>query len=226
MPNFLLEATDSARQFEGTLGDGPALVTGGYGGWDLTQRPRGVSLTDWAGKDPLQLTIPFMLDQYESGDVSVVERNINILEGFAGMDPTEDEPAQVRLIANGVIPHDSFFRPNSTWVVNDITWDAESVIRNNVGRLRQAGTVTLLEFVDSDTIEVNKTPAQKKRSKSKKGSQKKGAKEKSYTIRQGDTLSKIAARELGNANRWRELAQMNNLRDPDHLKVGQRIRLP
>lgn len=30
-----------------------------------------------------------------------------------------------------------------------------------------------------------------------------------YTVRAGDTLSRIAERELGNANRWREIATLN-----------------
>jgi nucleoid-associated protein YgaU len=42
----------------------------------------------------------------------------------------------------------------------------------------------------------------------------------------GDTLSEIASRKLGNANRWKEIAKINNIRDPTNIRVGQRLRLP
>jgi LysM repeat protein len=47
-----------------------------------------------------------------------------------------------------------------------------------------------------------------------------------YVVRAGDTLWKIASRELGDGNRWREIARLNNIVDPDALSVGQRLRLP
>jgi LysM repeat protein len=46
---------------------------------------------------------------------------------------------------------------------------------------------------------------------------------KTITVRKGDTLSKIAAREYGNANRWPEIAKLNKLRNPGVIKVGQKL---
>jgi hypothetical protein len=43
------------------------------------------------------------------------------------------------------------------------------------------------------------------------------------TVRKGDTLGKIAMREYGNANRWPEIAKLNKLRNPNAIKVGQRL---
>jgi LysM domain len=42
----------------------------------------------------------------------------------------------------------------------------------------------------------------------------------------GDDLLSIAARELGDANRWVEIAQLNGIRDPRSITPGQVIRLP
>jgi nucleoid-associated protein YgaU len=44
-----------------------------------------------------------------------------------------------------------------------------------------------------------------------------------YTVRDGDTLSKIAQRELGNANRWPEIAELNRdvVPDPNRIFPGQ-----
>ncbi|MCD2193524.1 LysM peptidoglycan-binding domain-containing protein [Actinomycetospora endophytica] len=42
----------------------------------------------------------------------------------------------------------------------------------------------------------------------------------------GDTLEKIAQRELGDWRKWPALATINSLRDPDLIYVGQKILLP
>lgn len=47
-----------------------------------------------------------------------------------------------------------------------------------------------------------------------------------YVVHKGDTLVTIAAHQLGNFNRWHELARLNAIRDPRRLTVGQTLRLP
>ena len=49
-----------------------------------------------------------------------------------------------------------------------------------------------------------------------------------YTVKSGDTLSKIAQQQLGNANRWPEIFLLNRatVRDPDRISVGQVLVLP
>jgi nucleoid-associated protein YgaU len=49
-----------------------------------------------------------------------------------------------------------------------------------------------------------------------------------FTIREYDTLSDIAAQKLGDAGLWPQLYEANRavLPDPNHLPVGQKIRLP
>lgn len=42
----------------------------------------------------------------------------------------------------------------------------------------------------------------------------------------GDTLSSIANRYLGSANRWIEISQLNELIDPDKLDIGQLLIVP
>jgi len=48
----------------------------------------------------------------------------------------------------------------------------------------------------------------------------------SYTIRSGDSLQGIAERVLKDANRWREIARLNGLKDVNRLMPGTRLRLP
>jgi nucleoid-associated protein YgaU len=51
---------------------------------------------------------------------------------------------------------------------------------------------------------------------------------KSYTIAKGDTLSKIARDEYGDAKLWRKIFEHNKdvIKDPDKIFPGQVITLP
>jgi nucleoid-associated protein YgaU len=51
---------------------------------------------------------------------------------------------------------------------------------------------------------------------------------KTYTVKAGDTLSKIAKEQLGDANAYREIfdANRDQLSDPDNIKPGQVLKIP
>ena len=51
---------------------------------------------------------------------------------------------------------------------------------------------------------------------------------KTYTVKPGDTLSKIAKDHLGSANSYMKIFELNKdqLSDPDKIKPGQVLRLP
>lgn len=51
---------------------------------------------------------------------------------------------------------------------------------------------------------------------------------KTYTVKTGDTLSKIAKEELGDANAYDEIfnANRDQLTDPDKIKPGQVLKIP
>ncbi|MEM1107341.1 MAG: LysM peptidoglycan-binding domain-containing protein [Planctomycetota bacterium] len=52
--------------------------------------------------------------------------------------------------------------------------------------------------------------------------------ESTYTVQAGDNLTRIAARKLGDGDRWRELFEVNadQLTSPNDLYAGQTLRLP
>jgi nucleoid-associated protein YgaU len=54
------------------------------------------------------------------------------------------------------------------------------------------------------------------------------AKETTYTVKAGDTLSKIAKDHLGNANAYMDIfnANRDQLSDPDTIKPGQVLKIP
>jgi nucleoid-associated protein YgaU len=49
-----------------------------------------------------------------------------------------------------------------------------------------------------------------------------------YTVQKGDTLSKIAQRFLGKANRYTEIFESNKdiLKNPDLIQPGQNLKIP
>jgi hypothetical protein len=51
---------------------------------------------------------------------------------------------------------------------------------------------------------------------------------KMYTIVGGDSLSKIAKREMGNANDWQKIFDANKdvIKDPNKIFPGQKIKIP
>ena len=51
---------------------------------------------------------------------------------------------------------------------------------------------------------------------------------KTYEVVSGDSLSKIAKREYGNANEWRRIFDANQdiLKDPDKIYPGQKLKIP
>lgn len=52
--------------------------------------------------------------------------------------------------------------------------------------------------------------------------------ERTYTVVAGDSLSKIAQREYGDAGSWRRIYEANRdiVKDPDLIHPGQRLRIP
>jgi len=54
------------------------------------------------------------------------------------------------------------------------------------------------------------------------------AAKKTYVVKPGDSLSKIAKEQLGNASRWPEIFELNKdqIKDPNLIRVGQELKLP
>jgi len=55
-----------------------------------------------------------------------------------------------------------------------------------------------------------------------------GASDETYTVKAGDTLSKIAKQLLGDANAYNDIFEANRdqLSDPDKIKPGQVLKIP
>ena len=48
----------------------------------------------------------------------------------------------------------------------------------------------------------------------------------SYIVQDGDTLQGIAASQLNDASKWREIAIVNNIDNPRKMMQGVRLKIP
>jgi hypothetical protein len=208
------------------LGRGAPMVSGGYGGWERIPRPREVSLTQWQGRDPLAIAIPVLMDGYMDDDS--VELRLSRLERLALPHPNPGgEPPVIRI--HGPIPRD-----NLQCVIENIEW--VNAQRNDAGKIvRWEGVVRVVHYIAAVTVKQINAAAKNRGKKKKKPRRNQSvtsslvlahANQLIYVAKEGDTLSSIAARELGDWRLWQELADTNQIRDPSSIVAGQRIMMP
>jgi hypothetical protein len=187
-------------------GDGTPKIVGGLGGWNLVQRPRRVSLTQWGGTDPYQMDVPVLFDGVR-GYVSV-EDDIRRLNAMAfGSD--YNEPPTVTIV--GALPVGG-----ATWVISgidygdDVMWDEAGSGRGI--RYRQDAIVHLVEYEAEARLKITVTNSLPN----------------IYVVtRKGETLRGIAKLMYGNANKWKAIKAANPvIRDPNKLPLHLKIRLP
>lgn len=228
--SFTLHAQDRNVSVTASLRSAP-IVTAGYGGWSKIARPRRKALTEWNGRDPVSLEWDFLIDNLLDGRGLPVERDCRALERIAGLDAGDPEPPLVTVASDppALMPHGLHRAAHVKWFIEELSWDEEGTIYNRSGnRVRATGRLVLTQYVEDEHLE-ELSPVQrikKRKASSKKGKKGKSSRAKTYTVKRGDTLSAIAARKLGKASRWREIAKLNGIRDPRRLKVGKVLKLP
>lgn len=231
-----ITSADPPLEVTARLADERPNVDSGYGGWEEVARPRRSPLTTFTSRPGLHLTLPVLLDEWTSG--RSIERQISQLERMALPTAADGEPPRVRIAATGgAIPY-----KGRTWVIAELAW-GDALMNDYGDRVRQQATLSLIEYVE-DVHLTERSAANRRRSKAKITRKKVGAAQKRVTVKRsskklragaraaadewgaGEDLLTIAARELGDADRWTEIAELNGLRDPRAMKPGQVIRLP
>ena len=199
------------------------VPNGGGARWNQTARPHRTSLTEYDGTDPFQQQLSLIFDGVD-GDVSV-ESQCEQLERMHMPAADRQEPPLVAVI--GAVAH-----PELDYVINGLDWDTSPMWSPSMYRIRQAVTVTLLQYVADDRI--GEAPAaararQQALAAAATAARKAGgtvSATRTYVVKSGDTLSAIAARLLGSAKRWTDIATLNGIRDPNTIRVGQELRIP
>jgi len=231
------------------LSDTRPNVEQGYGGWTEVARPRRVPITTFQASPGLHLSLPLLLDQFSDPDSRTagksVETDIAHVEKMATPTSANGESPHVFVVALGLaVPYQA-----RTWVINDLAWgDAE--MNDDGNRTRQQFTLGLVEYIE-DVQLVAQSAAMRRRLAAAAVQTQRGAEAKRIAAKKGrpsatappgvvarmalttvgtfgggEDLLTIAARELGDASRWVEIAQLNGLRDPRAITEGQVLRLP
>jgi LysM repeat protein len=201
-----LTSKSPRRTVTALRGQTAPVPSGGFGGWQLITRPHRKSLTEWQGVEPMQLTFSLLLDG--GAGRSSIENDCLVLEQMSQPNGAAD-PSVVRVA--GAVPHSDL-----DWVIETLAWDGSPIYSSRGYRTRHEVTVTLREFVAPDLL-----PSAAATARAKTGSS--GS---TYVVKKGDTLVSIAAHQLGDYTRWQSIANLNGLRDPNKLTVGQKLRLP
>lgn len=220
---FIIRSLEDGTAFVAYFGDGAPLVTDGYGGWQITARPKEIGLTEWIGRNPMQIEIPFVIDNYsfdesdsdESPGIAT-EKMVRKLETLCGVGGHSQPPVCV-VNGHGVIPHDDHEAPGAhKWVVENVQWDREQELRSGDSqrRMKCGGTLIIRQYIVASDILRRLGPTARAQSPDM------------YIVKAGDTLSKIAQKVYGDANKWKRIADANNLRDSRSLVVGKHLRIP
>ncbi len=112
------------------------------------------------------------------------------------------------------------------WVNIKKIFEANSKTMGTMDELKIGQKLVIPEIAEGEGISVPVTEI-KKAALAKE----EGAKGKVYEVKEGDTLWKIAAKQLGNGARYQELAKLNKdmlekAGGPDKLRMGMKLRLP
>jgi hypothetical protein len=230
---FVFSSDSPSYRFQASFDDGAPLPTDdSYGGWTVVPIPNRMGLVEWDGRNPLGLEISFVIDrtndEADEDPGRWCQTMFEQLEKLAGLHSMKEEPPLFVFNSNGLCPHDFIYNRRWRWVIESLSWDKDRFINNFYNRpVFIAGTVTIRQFNDDDLMDAYEGPAKKNRNHHKKDKKDRGNSK--YTVKQGDTLQKIASKKLGDPKRWRDIADLNDIRHPSNdekLKPGTVLKVP
>lgn len=203
-----LTSVPPGRRVDVMLDEDAPVMSGGGGGWIVTDRWGRKGITSWSGVQPYQLTFSALFDARWMG-VADVEAFCDEIEAMYA--PRGDFNAPRHIIVSGATPG-----ADKTWVMADLQW--KSSLRTADGRRRIAPfDCVLMEFVDPDSV-IRPTKRAADASNRKR----------LYTVKAGDTLTSIAKNQLGDARLADDIRRANlpALADARSLKAGMQVLLP
>ncbi len=201
------------------VGNLPATLVGGLGGWREVERQDDLSVSDWDGQELLKQDISILLDGWATNES--VDRQLNTILKLGRDSRGEHAPAVFRV--SGPV-----YFEGKAWVLPpdgiDLTGgEIETIRRQGNGELlRQEVILHLMEYRRPDTIKVRRKGKHRDRTGVSPG------RPLTYTTVKGDNLQKIAAKPgiFGDWKRWKEIGDKNGLADPHRvLPAGMELRL-
>lgn len=194
------------------IGESPFIPLG-YNGYQTVARPRKVAITEIVGWDPFRQTGSVVISGYRSA--KSIAADFLAIEQMAGRFNGEKRKEIVIQIAGA-----GLFHTDLDYVIEDLSWNPDDMEWVGGTLVHASASITFMEWNPDDRLQPDPNPVEKRNAtvNKREGSP--------YTVKEGDTLSKIAARKLGKAKRWREIADLNDIRDPRSIKPGQILRMP
>jgi hypothetical protein len=187
------------------MGTQPLKVTAGWGGWEVTGRPRDVGMTTWSGVEPYQVQFSVMLEGWGEKP-HWVEPGIRALLAITRGD-SEDQP--------GVISVYGISLPAKRWVIEDMSF--EDPIMWSHSRVRQEIGMTLREY---------QPPAYENIRHKALHRPGKAARARTIKTRKGETVHDVARRLKV---KWTDLKKANPKKihkAGQHLATGTTLRVP
>jgi hypothetical protein len=174
------------------MGDAPMDQVSGSGGQQVIDRPRRVAATQWYDRSPFQLTLNFIMDATVTSNtpISDMEQMQTWLDA-ATTSGTIIQPPYLTL--TGPTPG-----TNRSWVLSTLT-EKSRLYTPAGGQLQVVGTAVLYEFQPPYPYG-STSPAKNQQQTTNTKSHK------TYIIKPGDTILKIAASQMGKASTVNEEA--------------------
>ena len=198
------------------MGSQPSKPVAGLGGWEEVELQDDIAVSDWSGQPLLREDVVLLLDAYPHGSV---QREWNTVKKL-GRDPNGEEtvPPVFRMYGPGLdYSGKAFVLPADG--IEILEGDLEPIKRQSDGDWQRIEFVLhLMEFRRPDTIKVRRERKKKHRERTGVGQAK--ALPRGHRTKPGDTLAKVAARELGNWQRWPELSKTSGIEDPNRPLPG------
>lgn len=238
------------------LGEGFVEPSDGTGGWQSSDRYRNTGATIWLGVAPWSMSVPILLDDWsqqltpdepdperkkkppsmagrfenakhtkrkrrrtrerwrryrDHNAPNTVQDYVDLLIDLGDNEgDREEDPPVFRLYGKAIPAHLN----GDAFVLEGIDW-GDSL--DNDGKLkRQALTLNVIRRENVEDWKV-------KRRKKRKGGK---GKSRTYTVKKGDDLHKIAGKMYGDPSKWKKIAEANDCKNPRDIKVGQKLEIP
>lgn len=251
----VIRSQDPPRRLEARVVD-RANVTDGFGGWEEVTRPKRTPLTVWRSRPPLHMDLPLLFDglavnRSVERDVADLQRlaapfasdrrpsriRLNARGTFI---PFLDRTWVISSLGFG----DGAMNRNGVRVRQEVTLsllefveDVRLAEQSAANRARfKAAAAKLQEGAASKRVVAGRDTTAPTNAGGRAAepvpapvfapTEFAAVKQPAAHVGAGYDLLRIAATELGDANRWTEIADLNGIRDPRSIVPGQVIRLP
>ncbi|HWI68278.1 MAG TPA: hypothetical protein VNS88_07850 [Nitrospiraceae bacterium] len=210
-PGYIFLSCSSPKlNIQVRLGDDPFLPSAGWGGYDVVDRPQNVGMLVPKGVEPWQYSGSILFDGLKHME-SQEDDIQSLLRCAHGDDDTN--PGIITISGLPDLPADD-------WVIEDLGFDPDSVIRDNktLDHVRLKISLTIRQYVAPDYLRISSNAFKRPKGKTT-----------IITTKIGDTPHKIAVRQ---GCKWSDVQMLNpNQRPPitkanQKLEGGQRLRVP